>query len=425
MLSWFATVLLAANLTTPSGAPLNVPLIDQTTNMWCWAACTEMVIRYYSGTGQYNLPVKSQCQLADKVYHANCGCPQCGMVSTVNGVCVQDGADPPLAEVGFNCIYRRAPPLTFCELAEEFHGQGHRGRPVLFEWADGLTRHLLVALDTDIVNGRGQILVNNPGWAKCSGSAQTVDYDEWAGAQVTGESYYTHGIDYYQIFPSGGATGSCPEVHPQVESCLQGKGPRDYLENGERLSDFARAANELISALKPEWKERMGFSRLGDRKVEVLEYLNTYRLRINRGTSPEARFDSVIVPPLPREEAREYLLADRGTPIGTLTAYRFTSGWRVAGVGSNPGMLEAFALRHAKAAELGAAARVSLVQVPVFNFDFLLFRKDNDLYLMPVRDEPSFNAGACGSMSKGRFLEVSCLYPLLRQKALSSKGLPN
>jgi len=425
MFSWVAAVLLAANLQIPSGPPLNVPLVKQTTNMWCWAACTEMVMRYYQGTGQYRLPVKLQCELADVAYNAPCGCPSCGAVSKVNGDCVHDGANPPLAEGGFNCVYRSAQPLTFCELAEEFHGQGHTGRPVLFERVNGLTRHIMVAIDADIVKGRGWILVNNPGPATCGGSTRPIEYDDWAGAQVTSGAYYTHGIDYYEIFPSGAATGSCLEVHPEVETCSEGKGLRENFTDGEQLSDFARAANELISAFEPEWKERMGFSKLGDRQVEVLEYLSTYQLRIDSGTSPEAPFDSVIFPPLPQQEAREYMLADHGKPIGTLTAYRTSSGWRVAGIGSDPGMLQAFALRHTKAAEVGAADQVSLVQVPVFNLDFLLFRKGTDFYLMPVRDELSFNAGPCGTMSKGQSLKVSCLYPLLRQKALSSKGLPN
>lgn len=425
MLSWTAAMLLAASLNVPSGPPLNVPLVKQTTNMWCWAACTEMVMRYYQGTGQYRLPVTPQCELADIVYTADCGCPRCNEAIKVDDKCILDGANPPLAERGFDCVYRTARPLAFCELAEEFHGQGHTGRPVLFEWVKGLTRHLMVALDADIVDGRGQILVNNPGPTTCGGSTRAIDYDDWVGAQVTSGSYYTHGIDYYGIYPSSGATGWCPKVDPEIGTCSEGKGLRKNFTDGERLPDFARAANELISALEPEWKERMGFSSLGERQVEVLEYLDTYQLGIDRGTPPDAPFDSVIFPPLPRQEAREYLLTDRGTPIGTLTAYRTATGWRVAGIGSNPGMLEAFALRHAKAAEVGAAGQVSLVQVPVFNFDFLLFRKANDLYLMPVRDEPSFKADSCGGMSKGRSLKVSCLYPLLRQKALSSKGLPN
>ena len=46
----------------PPGKELNVPLIAQEQNKWCWAACTEMVSRYYGNDKVY------QCEMANLLF---------------------------------------------------------------------------------------------------------------------------------------------------------------------------------------------------------------------------------------------------------------------------------------------------------------------------------------------------------------------
>ena len=56
----------------PTGKIINVPQIAQEQSNWCWAACVEMVLRYYG-----ELAVQ-QCELANELF---CRSEYCTRVS--------------------------------------------------------------------------------------------------------------------------------------------------------------------------------------------------------------------------------------------------------------------------------------------------------------------------------------------------------
>jgi hypothetical protein len=424
MLWWVAALVLAAGI--PSGPPLDVPLVKQATGMWCWAASTEMVMRYYDKEGLYRLPVISQCDLADVAYGGQCGCPRCGVLSPdPPKKCLTKGADPPLAARGFNCQRRTKEPLTFCELAEEFHGADHKGRPVVFEWKVGITSHIMVAIGADEREGR-RVLVNDPGPTTCSGSVAAVYYDAWVEAPVESGLYYSHGTDYFMIAPSGDADGSCPVVNPKVAACPEKGAPQPYLENPDDLDKVTIEVNRFLSTLKPEWREQMGFPVQLDRKIGVSEWLNVFQLRVDSGSSPTATFDSLIFPPAFAKEARDYLLTDGDQSVGILNAYRTAGGWRVASIAKSPGRVDAFDLRRSKAPALGLAREdIALVHVPVFNLDFLYFVHKGDPKLMPLRREEGVDPDLCGGLAKGQAASVSCLFSEILKRALLHNGKPS
>ena len=47
---------------SPNEKIINVPQIIQEQSNWCWAACVEMVIRYY------NEPATQQCEFANELF---------------------------------------------------------------------------------------------------------------------------------------------------------------------------------------------------------------------------------------------------------------------------------------------------------------------------------------------------------------------
>jgi hypothetical protein len=88
----------AAPVATSLTAPiLNVRLIRQQTNQWCWAACTEMVAKFLGVQGV------SQCQLANFL-HNRTNCCQAPTSNACNQPSPYEGIGKVYLHIGVNCI---------------------------------------------------------------------------------------------------------------------------------------------------------------------------------------------------------------------------------------------------------------------------------------------------------------------------------
>lgn len=155
---------------------LPVPLFGQQTNMWCWAATTQM-------TAQYSAVPVQQCIQANTQFGRSDCC-------TNPWACVFGGW-PQYSNWGFNAATTAwGVALTW----QQFKGEIDANRPVNFSWGwTGGGGHIMVAngyYDTGAVK---YVLVNDP-WPPGAGTQKWITYDEYVQA-----ADHTHWRDYYSI----------------------------------------------------------------------------------------------------------------------------------------------------------------------------------------------------------------------------------
>lgn len=167
-------VALTAQAAPAVGATLNVPLIAQKQNQWCWAACTAMVARFLG------MSAPNQCELANFLFgRTTCctspGSPQCNQPAQVEQV-VQvyrhlgislTGPDKPL-------------------LADTVKGELDAGRPfeVGFLWTGG-GGHVVVVFG---YTAQGLVLIQDPWFGTVS-----VTYNRLVAAYGMGRWFVSYG----------------------------------------------------------------------------------------------------------------------------------------------------------------------------------------------------------------------------------------
>lgn len=128
---------------------LDVPLLGQFGDEWCWAACTQMILRFYLDD------TTRQCQLAGRLFSpADCCGPPLGCDRPCNASKILKVLQD--AQLHSHALNRRA---TFAELVDEYNAD----RPVLvgIEREDG-TAHLVVVTWAGDWLGREWVLLNDP-----------------------------------------------------------------------------------------------------------------------------------------------------------------------------------------------------------------------------------------------------------------------
>jgi len=133
----------------PSSRALSVPFIQQQTQLWCWAATSEMIFRYYG------VPA-SQCQLVSTYLNRQCctGDPSC-VVASGNMQTIQQGL---LVVGGVRSTYLLR-PLTFDEVASEISA----GRPIMLAYRGSFAGHVVLLTGYDRTTGLVRILDPNYG----------------------------------------------------------------------------------------------------------------------------------------------------------------------------------------------------------------------------------------------------------------------
>ncbi len=113
---------------------LSVPYVGQQTEVWCWAAVSEMVLRYYGR------PV-AQCQILSSWYRGDC----CAFPS----LCLTTASIPVIRETMFqfggvgSAYLPRA--MTFAELSSEINA----GRPLIIAYRGSFSGHVVVLYGYD------------------------------------------------------------------------------------------------------------------------------------------------------------------------------------------------------------------------------------------------------------------------------------
>ncbi len=115
------------------GNVLAVPFVAQQTNVWCWAAVSEMILRYYGN------PV-AQCQILSAWYQGDC----CTFASACRTTASIAGIQQTLSAYGVGSAYLpRA--MSFGELSAELDA----GRPIILAYRGSFTGHVVVMYGYD------------------------------------------------------------------------------------------------------------------------------------------------------------------------------------------------------------------------------------------------------------------------------------
>jgi hypothetical protein len=211
-----------------STSSLHVPFIPQRADEWCWAACTEMVSKYYHDKINSKAPVLLQCDLANILFHGNLKCPV--MIGEVPASMDNPTVPfPPLADTScegytFNQTYGSRSSFVENSIAElpwdSLQSVIAHGSPVIFEWGwegvtiatiDSNSTHYMVAEGiphSSYINNPGWISVNDP-WPTGVGKHSIMTYSEYANHIPTSSPgsktivFNAHGVDYYQFTYQG------------------------------------------------------------------------------------------------------------------------------------------------------------------------------------------------------------------------------
>lgn len=132
------------------GKALGVPYIKQTQTLWCWAACAEMVIRFYSS-------VVEQCQLANWLFQRN-ECCQSPSSNGCNQGCSFDDVARVYTNWGVTCnpTTNQVPFATFISEID-----ANRPVEIGFIWNQG-GGHVIIIRGYDQGAGGNIALVNDP-----------------------------------------------------------------------------------------------------------------------------------------------------------------------------------------------------------------------------------------------------------------------
>ncbi len=183
-------------LTFPAAYSIpNVPLIAQEVSEWCWAACGEMVMKYWGHD-------VAQCSEASAANNRTDCCSY--------GLCPnQDEASPcnnpgwpNYAGYGFSS-QSTGTPLTFAQLQQQFYCQQS---PTNFQWVwpGGGSSHLLVAMGYQVDStGTQWIEIHDP-LPECQGTDRFITYDDYIDVDDPTYGSHTHGTDIYDITIAGG-----------------------------------------------------------------------------------------------------------------------------------------------------------------------------------------------------------------------------
>ncbi len=191
---------------------LDVPLEQQQTKMWCWAACTQMILSY---TGE----TLSQCdQVNDRLNRSDC----CDTPTLQP--CIKGGW-PQFYRFGFSSDSIDA-ALSWEQLKTEIDNN----RPVAFSWRWKFGGgHMMVATGYGQTDTRKWVYVNNPfptlgSKDKHKGEHQVITYDEYISSTT-----HDHWRDYYNIKPRPEVTTETEEVPIETEI----EGPSAEIEVAE------------------------------------------------------------------------------------------------------------------------------------------------------------------------------------------------
>jgi hypothetical protein len=160
----------------PRDVVLEVKLIGQRTEQWCWAASAEMTVGFLG-------KAIAQCQQANVLFNRTDCCHD-----LISPACVRPG-NPEYDKWGFASRVTK-PPLPFAKIKEEIGA----GRPINWarNWKAG-GGHMVVVTGYREIGTSRWIAVHDP-LPVGKGHSKWVPYDEYVQSDT-----YTHQKDFYEI----------------------------------------------------------------------------------------------------------------------------------------------------------------------------------------------------------------------------------
>jgi hypothetical protein len=368
-----------------------VPVIrrGQLTNMWCWAACGEMIM------GVLGVNV-TQCDEANRRFRRSDCC-----LSPAPGECVQGGW-PQFDEYGFSFAKTSYSPLTWEQVVDQISA---RRTPFAFTWAwDGGGGHMMVLYGYTVVHGVRYVLVHDP-WPPNEGASRAITYD----AYVQGLGYY-HWDDYYNVAlarfgPSGDTEpGSMEELVPGQREAINGsrREAADALGVARVLAEATAgpgAGNEAMALGAPIT-------------------ISTVRLDELKTAIPPAAGDSgsPALGLLKRRPAQVvYPIVVGAAATGEITLVQHGTAWKSTGTGSPALVRRVLRVASSPGAPpaSGSGAPLAVVSVPALNQQFVIERAEDGERYIPIIDDP-----AVGFIAGQRLTAHEALASLIRAAKL-------
>ena len=159
---------------------INVPQIKQEQLNWCWAACAEMVQRYYDGTAT------QQCEFANELF---CQTECCSKPSSscCNKPCRKEDVSKLYSSKQIYSKFIKG-IVPFSKLQSEINAD--RPIEVAYSWGDrGETGHLVIVRGWRIDGKNEFVYVNDPD--DSLGENRIVTYSELRAAYGKGAWIYT------------------------------------------------------------------------------------------------------------------------------------------------------------------------------------------------------------------------------------------
>lgn len=367
---------------------LQVPLIPQQTNSWCWAASGQMTMKYFG----YNV---SQCKQASYQFGQPSSTNCCA--SPTPGLCISGG----IVEIGHYGFTSNQLGGNSALSVSQVAGQIGSGRPWILNPNGPGFGHVTVGvgfLDIDLgIFGFAPmnfVFINDP-WPPNVGDFVLESHASYA-CGYWGGTCHTEGYDYYDIKPPK----SQPKQIKVTSKTLESRLPRPLVEralNGDadpRLA--ATAAWEVLRYVLPANMARplgvgspdvMAKLHLG---TPVEEYaVSIERLREWKGGAAEALV-----------EKQAALFVPLGTATGAQANVRLRmegDKWIFASLGG-PNLSKAWERAHRAGGEF-------LVEIPGLELSFAGRRAGGQLLLSPLFTDPRFRLKAGAEVPAEKMLQ--------------------
>ncbi len=451
-----------------NGYVLPVPLYPQLTNMWCWAASTEMVVKYLypainieqgdeanTRTGRTDC-IKDPTPGTDAKPICNVGgwemFDKYGVSFNENDETFVSKPNPdlsppdPTKTVGY-VAGSGTEAMSWDALKTAINA----GQPVMFAWAwrmhpavvgdryvDG--GHMMVARGWSTVGGQNYVFVNNP-WSPQEGDEDIMPYDAWVGGL---DQDHVHWADFSEFgravaaqasgsVPSGTGAGGrlagaeirvAPELSFVQTRLVTPSNPRILLPRPGTLlpalpnrevvqAEALRVVpHARVLAAEPQALRVLGLRTEAERREATLgQGLQEYTL--SRGAlasyRPPARPESLLTQP----SAVLFPLVVNGAPR---SAIRIQIRGEVARVGSFGSAVLIRQIVAVTPLTGSGAAGSSGIRVPALGLYFVTRESANELELAPVFDTPQLG------LVRGRFEPASAVFARLAPFAAAMTG---
>ncbi|MCT2562296.1 papain-like cysteine protease family protein [Chryseobacterium herbae] len=362
---------------------LDVNIIGQQTNNWCWAASGQMVMEYLGS----NI---SQCEQANYRF----GLSNCCITPTPAN-CIQGGW-PDFENWGFSSITTLwGDALYFDELQNQFDSN----MPVAFSWGwTGGGGHMQVATGYSLLSE--MVSINDP-WPPNIGTFKWLSYN----AYVQG-SNYTHWRDYYNISKNTTVKSykSMNDKNPNIKS-------HTFSSPIEAVND---GLNRFFHLVNDKNYRKMGLEKMASHSDAIQadsNYLKVYFIRhdsllaFNKNDSPF----SILID----LNERMYPVIHENEVVSAITIQQNKNEeWEVKSIGDSILIKEAVSLM--KQSE-DVNARFFIVTIPSLYHMFLGYLEhDNVLKLIEI------SAGDGDTSSLNNQQDASEILSAIREKAMNN-----